>query len=310
MAQPGSSSGNATLTGPPGGLASSVVLDTFQKPPMTKAAVVHLASSNDPENVAMVRHVISGIADTVGLGTRLTDDIKTAVSEACANVVLHAYRGAPGPLQVTIGVDPSGLTVIVRDRGEGIKPRRGEEEEHRVRGVGLSLIQTLTDSVEFRGAPREGTEVRMNFRVDREAGLAADQELSEQALEEIEGTVTGQTVVDVNPGQLAAPVLAAVIAVFAARASFSVERLAEAQLVTDAIAAHSNPMLAGSFLTMAIDSSGDRLDLRLGPLGIGDAERLVSATEVGQIKLLDVLTDEVGAAIAEGEEYLRLQMSA
>jgi anti-sigma regulatory factor (Ser/Thr protein kinase) len=279
---------------------------------MTKAAVVHLASSNDAENVAMVRHVITGIADSVNLPERLTDDIKTAVSEACANVVLHAYRGEPGPLGVTIGVDDSGLTVIVRDRGEGIKPRRGNEEQ-RVRGVGLSLIQTLTDSVEFRGAPREGTEVRMNFLLDPDAASGAREDgsaLSEEALEELPPSLEAGTVVEVSPGQLAAPVLASVIAVLAARASFSVERLADAQLVTDTIAAHSDGMLAGPYLTMGIDSGDDELDMRLGPLQSGDAMRLVGATEVGEIKPLKVLTDELRAAPGAADEYLRIRMKA
>lgn len=258
----------------------------------------------------MVRHVLTGIAGLVSLPGRLIDDIKTAVSEACANVVLHAYRGESGPLRVTIGVDASGLTVIVRDSGEGIKPRRGEDEQ-RVRGVGLSLIQTLTDSVEFRGAPRQGTEVRMNFRFDGDGELVADGgELSEEELEELQPDIEGETVVEVSPGLLAAPVLAAVIAVLAARASFSVERLADAQLVTDTIAAHSDSMLVGPYLTMAIDSADSELDLRLGPLQSGDAMRLVGATEVGDIKPLQVLADEVGASPAARDEYLRVRLRA
>src|SRR5271166_4446215 len=117
---------------------------------MTETSVVHLGLLNDAENSALVRHVLGGVALSMGFDEGLIADAKTAVSEACSNVVLHAYHGERGPLEVTIGVHAAGLMVVVRDRGGGIQPRRVDDEQG-VLGVGLSLIQALTDRVEFRG---------------------------------------------------------------------------------------------------------------------------------------------------------------
>src|SRR5699024_6191551 len=54
------------------------------------------------ENVARVRSAVAERAEAYGLAAALVADLKTVVSEACANVVLHAYAGAaePGPLEV------------------------------------------------------------------------------------------------------------------------------------------------------------------------------------------------------------------
>src|SRR5829696_8393964 len=46
-----------------------------------------------PENVAVVRHVLGALADAVRLAPDLANDMRLAVTEACTNVVRHAYRG-------------------------------------------------------------------------------------------------------------------------------------------------------------------------------------------------------------------------
>ncbi len=54
-------------------------------------------------------------------------DLKTVVTEACMNVVVHAYQGEPGPLNVEAEPDADGLTVVVRDPGVGIRPQADVE---------------------------------------------------------------------------------------------------------------------------------------------------------------------------------------
>src|ERR1700689_5272763 len=79
---------------------------------------VQLAIASRAENVALVREVLAGLADAVDFGQTL-DDVKAAVSEACNNVVVHAYHGEDGPLEVDITLRPGELEVVVRDRGVG-----------------------------------------------------------------------------------------------------------------------------------------------------------------------------------------------
>jgi anti-sigma regulatory factor (Ser/Thr protein kinase) len=276
---------------------------------MTEISVVHLGLVNDAENSALVRHVLSGVALAAGFEAGLIADAKTAVSEACSNVVLHAYGGERGPLEVTIGVHASGLLVVVRDYGGGIQPRRVDEEQG-VLGVGLSLIQALTDRVEFRGAQGEGTEVRMTFHAEPHGVTQASAATVQGLLDEQPSMPAGQIGVAVSPGSLAAPVLSAVIAVLASRADFSLDRLADAQLVTDTIAAHAGGTMPGPYLKLAIDSDENALMLRLGPLADGGAERLVDSSALGAIRPLEVLASDLGTERVDGGEYLTVSLAA
>jgi hypothetical protein len=176
-------------------------------------------------------------------------------------------------------------------------------------GVGLSLIQALTDRVEFRGAHGEGTEVRMSFHA--EPGAPAQPSAAVEALlDEQPPMPAGETAVAVSNGSLAAPVLGAVVAVLASRADFSLDRLADAQLVTDTIAAHAGGAIPGPYLKLAIDSHERALRLRLGPLADGGGARLVEATALGAIRPIEVLASGVATERHDGSEYLTLSLAA
>src|SRR6476661_8589359 len=76
------------------------------------------------ENVAVVRHALAGLADQIGMDEPGIADLKTVVTEACMNVVVHAYPAEePGLLEVEAVPELDGLTVLVRDYGMGIRPR-------------------------------------------------------------------------------------------------------------------------------------------------------------------------------------------
>src|SRR6476619_3345066 len=61
------------------------------------------------ENVAVVRHALAGLAEEIGMDAAGVADLKTVVTEACMNVVVHAYEGEPGPLNVEAEPDSGGL---------------------------------------------------------------------------------------------------------------------------------------------------------------------------------------------------------
>ena len=114
------------------------------------------------ENVAVVRHAFGGLGDVMDVADQTLSDIKLAVTEACTNVVVHAYPGRDdGPLGVTATVDEGSLTVVVRDHGRGIVPRPDSPGL----GLGLPLIATLAESLELGTGPDEETEVRMTFEL-------------------------------------------------------------------------------------------------------------------------------------------------
>jgi anti-sigma regulatory factor (Ser/Thr protein kinase) len=114
------------------------------------------------ENVAVVRHAFGGLADVMDVADQTLSDIKLAVTEACTNVVVHAYPGRDdGPLGVRATVEDATLTVVVSDHGRGIVPRPDSPGL----GLGLPLIATLAESLELGTGPADETEVRMTFEL-------------------------------------------------------------------------------------------------------------------------------------------------
>ena len=118
-----------------------------------------------PEGVAVVRQALAGMADALDFDASVLADMKMAVTEACTNVVVHAYDGE-GVLEVEMIADEEGLTIVVRDHGTGIQPRPTRRDVPAL-GLGLPLIAALSDAFELRGSVGEGTEVRMTFRAIR-----------------------------------------------------------------------------------------------------------------------------------------------
>ena len=89
--------------------------------------------------------------------------IRLALTEACANVVRHAYPDDPGVLDVGVCLGPDVVMIEVRDCGVGVPDDR-EPRTEPVGGLGLPLIDKLADRVEI--TPRlPGTSVRMRFEL-------------------------------------------------------------------------------------------------------------------------------------------------
>ena len=79
----------------------------------------------------------------------------------------------------------------------------------------------------------------------------------------------------IQPGPLVAPVTSRVTAILAARADFPLDRLADAVLVSDAIAAHASDYISGSDVGVEIEDGDGTLDFRIGPLDEGGAQGLL-----------------------------------
>ena len=112
------------------------------------------------ENVALVRQVVGALAEALHLPGSLIEDIRLAVTEACTNVVRHAYAGREGSLEVQVEPGDRTLTVVVTDHGDGIHPRPGSEGP----GLGLPLIAALATQLEIDHEPDRGSRVSMTFR--------------------------------------------------------------------------------------------------------------------------------------------------
>jgi serine/threonine-protein kinase RsbW len=126
----------------------------------TAASDVRLTLPARPENVAVVRHVLGAFAEALMLPDPVIEDMRLAVTEACTNVVRHAYSdGEPGPVEILIRPTGEMLQVIVSDQGRGLGP----SEDSTGPGLGLPLIAALTHSLEIEPAGNAGSRLRMSF---------------------------------------------------------------------------------------------------------------------------------------------------
>ena len=99
-------------------------------------------------------------------------DLKTAVSEAVTNAVVHAYPDSLGVIQLRARILPSGeLELVVKDKGVGIADverartplyTTGGEERS---GMGFTIMEGFTDRLRVRSAPGRGTTVTMRRRL-------------------------------------------------------------------------------------------------------------------------------------------------
>jgi serine/threonine-protein kinase RsbW len=269
-------------------------------------AEVQLRLPGAAANVAIVRQAITGALGVVGLSETRLLDVNAAVSEACNNVVVHAYPDAEGPMDVGIAIGATEVEVTVADRGVGIRPHRPQPELG-VQGLGLSLIQTLTDRVEFLGGVGEGTIVRMGFSLDGAGPDARPEEPFDPTIRA--ASPPGEVAVEVSAGPLAAPVLGRIVAMLAGRAGFSLEGVSEAQLVTDSLAAHAPGSSVGHGVRLGIDAPGRELVINVGPLNAGGAERILESSNSGDLPpVLERLTEELRVERLEGGELLRLTL--
>lgn len=125
---------------------------------------IELALPARAENVAIVRHAFGALGEAYDVNEQMLSDLRLAVTEACTNVVVHAYPdGFEGPLEVRASIDQEQLTVVVRDRGKGIGPRPDSPGL----GLGLPLIASLADTVQLSRDDSGHTEVRMGFSLRR-----------------------------------------------------------------------------------------------------------------------------------------------
>src|SRR5665811_1262936 len=79
---------------------------------------MELALQARAENIAIVRHALGGLGEALGIPEPKLSDIRLAVTEACANVVVHAYpEDQEGPMEILASMEGNALTVLVRDWG-------------------------------------------------------------------------------------------------------------------------------------------------------------------------------------------------
>jgi serine/threonine-protein kinase RsbW len=113
----------------------------------------------EPANIAIVRRVLEGVADVLDVPDKVLENVTLAVTEACTNVVRHAYEEGEGAIDVTVRPKPGWIEIVVADEGRGMGPSPDTAGP----GLGLPLIAALADSVDLRPGRRGGSRLAMSF---------------------------------------------------------------------------------------------------------------------------------------------------
>jgi serine/threonine-protein kinase RsbW len=270
---------------------------------------VRLELDSRPETLTLVRGMLGGVGELLAVDPELLDDLKTAVSEACNNVVLHAYsEGAGGMLSVQLYALAASLAVIVCDDGRGI-PGEVLSSGHS-QGVGIPVIRALTEISDFRTRPGGGTQVSMRFAGMRDGKRLLDAPSTAVPDDGWSTQLSGDAVASVSPVALLGSVLGRLARALAATARFSLDRFSDVYLVTDAVATHAEAWARDERISFALKAETRRLDLVVGPLRAGSAEQIHrEATSEGRRSPLELLSDELEMQpLADGGELLRVVM--
>lgn len=135
--------------------------------PVERTFSIHVPSST--ENLAMIREFVTSIGTQAGLPPGEVAKLELAVDEACANVIEHAYGSdVTKEVSVRATLDDQILEIFVIDSGVGFDPSSIEQKEldklvaaRKSGGLGMRLIKSLMDIVEYQMIPGVKNELRM-----------------------------------------------------------------------------------------------------------------------------------------------------
>lgn len=120
------------------------------------------------ENECFARNVIASFLMPLNPSIGVLSDIKTAVSEAVTNSIVHGYPEKKGEVTMSAEIDENKIHIVVSDKGVGIENLEealqpfftGKPEDERS-GMGFTIIKTFMDEVKVVSEPLKGTIVDM-----------------------------------------------------------------------------------------------------------------------------------------------------
>ncbi|MBQ3084347.1 MAG: anti-sigma F factor [Clostridia bacterium] len=124
-------------------------------------------------NEGFARIAVAAFAAQLDPTVEEISEIKTAVSEAVTNCIVHGYRNTLGTIYLTARIYDNGkLTITIKDRGQGIEDvarameplfTTGNTEERS--GMGFTIMETFMDKVRVRSKPSVGTTVTFTKQI-------------------------------------------------------------------------------------------------------------------------------------------------
>ena len=124
-------------------------------------------------NEGFSRVAVASFASALDPTLEELNDIKTAVSEAVTNAIVHGYREKMGKIYITASItDKNIIRIKVRDRGVGIEDIEQARQPlfttlgGERAGLGFAVMESFTDKVRVRSAPGRGTTVTLEKKIN------------------------------------------------------------------------------------------------------------------------------------------------
>lgn len=129
-------------------------------------------------NESFVRATVAAFAVQLDLSVEEMADIKTAVSEAVTNSIVHGYADMKGVISIVCRIADNAIEIEVSDSGVGIEdidramqPLYTSNPDGDRSGMGFTVMQTFMDELEVRSKVGDGTTVVMRKCVTADKGI-------------------------------------------------------------------------------------------------------------------------------------------
>ena len=129
---------------------------------------IHITMESLPENISFARVAVAAFITPLDPTVEEVSDIKTAVSEAVTNAVIHGYPAGGGQVHMTITTQEKTVIIEITDHGVGIadvstarEPLFTTKEEMERSGLGFTVMESFMDTVVVESTPGEGTKVTL-----------------------------------------------------------------------------------------------------------------------------------------------------
>lgn len=136
---------------------------------------MYLEFSGLSQNESFARACAAAFCTQLNPTIEELSDIRTAISEAVTNAIIHGYEGSAGTVSMTCTLEGDLFTAIVRDDGVGIgdieqarQPFFTTRPELERSGMGFTVMEAFMDEVVIDSKPNGGTTVTMKKRIGRQ----------------------------------------------------------------------------------------------------------------------------------------------
>lgn len=137
-----------------------------------KAELLYVEFESLSKNEEFARVVVAVFMSRMNPTLEELDDVKTAVSEAVTNAVIHGYGGKEGKIYLEVEIQDTMLTVIVKDKGIGIsdikkamEPMYTSDDTGERSGMGFSFMEAFMDEVSVLSEMGQGTSITMKKKI-------------------------------------------------------------------------------------------------------------------------------------------------